>query len=378
MISITDRIQIHDLNAARYVGKYQIAQAVPSDSAITYTDLAAKVKVDVSQLKRMLRQLINIHIFNEPQPDQVSHSASSKLILHWGVGKWFEYMIKDTFEMAAAQIPAIEKWGHGAQEPNEAALNYCYNTDKRMFQYYDEVPEKGQRFSTLMTYVSGMYTMSNVHIADGFDWASLPAGSTVVDVGGNVGHCSIAIAKANPSVKCTIQDLPSMISRASDPATSVIPEELRARFSFMPHDFFTPQPVKNAAVYFLRMIMHDYSDKYCRVILRHIVDAMGPDSKIVIMDQVLPPVGAAPKAIERIMRTMDLQMIMLSNAKERDYAEWIELLAGVDSRLQIRNVKMPLGSAMSLVEVGLRDGHQTMAMTNGAGTEPNGEVNGHA
>lgn len=344
---------IHDVNAARYIDRFGIAKIVPFNDTISYDDLAAKAGVDASQLKRQMRQLMNIHMFCEPEPDRVAHTASSKLLLHWGVDSFFRYLINDTFEISQAQIPALEKWGHGSQEHTETALTYHYKTDKSMFAYYDEVPEIGERFGRLMKYVSSAHVMSNTHVGQGFDWASLPPGSTVVDVGGSLGHCSVPMAQANPGIKCIVQDRASMIERATNDSTSVVPKELRHQFEFMPHDFFQPQPVKNATVYFLRMIMQDYSDKYASIILKHIRDAMGPNSRIVIMDQLLLPVGSLPAPFERLLRTTDMQMMLLLNAKERDYGEFSELLAGVDPRLKIVNVITPAGSAMSLLECGL-------------------------
>lgn len=202
--------------------------------------------------------------------------------------------------------------------------------------------------------------MANSHAARGFAWDKLPANSVVVDIAGNVGHCSVPIALANPTLQIIVQDLPKIVARALDPATSVIPADLRSRFTFQPHDFYSPQPVRHAAVYFLRMIMHDYSDEYCLKILRQIVPAMAPDSRIVIMDQVSPPVGVVPSAIERMMRTQDLQMMLLTNARERDVAEWRELVANVvdggeggedgdgvakttTRKLEIKNIVSPQG-----------------------------------
>lgn len=419
----------------------------------------------------MLRQLMAIRVFQEPSPGMVAHTASSRLLTHWGVGAFNSFIAEDTFPAVARQIEALEKWGHGRAEPNRAALNLFYETELPMYEYYEgdddeEVEDNGKRtattentttndeteittattdsltpkesnvpindtdttattrpsdskttidpntttntntntntttsttsitslrrdrFSRLMTYMASTPIMSNTHIARGFDWARLPSGSVVVDVAGNVGHSAIPIAQANPSLRVIIQDLPKIIARATSPTTSVIPRDLRDRFTFMPHDFYTPQPVRGAAVYFLRMILHDYSDPFALKILRAIVPSMAPESRIVIMDQVMPPgVGMVPDPVERMMRTTDLQMMMLTNAKERDAGEWDELLRRAGEglvervfentaepdpekpqglggkqkkkkRLGIRNIQTPQGSTMSLIEVGFIDEEQ--------------------
>lgn len=54
------------------------------------------------------------------------------------------------------------------------------------------------------------------------------------------------------------------------------------RVDFMPHDFFDENPVRDAEVYWLRYIMHDWSDDYCVRILSAIRPSMGPQSRILI------------------------------------------------------------------------------------------------
>lgn len=250
---------------------------------------------------------------------------------------------------------ALEKWGHGCQEPDTTAFQLFYNTDESMWKYYEKHDDVRTWFSDLMTHASGMTAMQKEFVALGYDWAAL-GDATIVDVAGNVGHASIPIARANPRAKIIVQDLPQIIESTQQAKKSVIPAELRDRFAFMAHDFFSPtQPVRGADVYFLRMIMHDFSDKYCIKILRPIVEAMAPSSRIIIMDQVLPPVGGVPQPIERFIRAADLHMGVLSNAKERDGGEWTCLIGEVDQRLMVKSVTLPPGSAMSLIEVVFRD-----------------------
>ncbi|KIW20342.1 hypothetical protein PV08_00917 [Exophiala spinifera] len=373
----------HDLNAFRYVHKYNIPANVPLNSTITYAELASKLSLDPSQLKQMLRQLMAIHVFHEPSPGQIAHTASSRLLTHWGVGSFNHFIAEDTFPMAARVVETLDHFGHGRQEPNRAALNYTFATDKVQYEWYESNPAVRERFSKIMTFMSKAPVMANEHVARGFDWASLPSGSVVVDVAGNMGHCSIPIAETNPGIRVVVQDLPQIIAKARDPATSVVPEPLRARFEFMEHSFFDAQPVAAAAVYFLRMIMHDYSDEWAVRILRPLVRAMGPDSRIVIMDQLMPSaVGVLPYDVERMMRTTDLQMMALTNAKERDEGEWKHLIArageglvdtvfaqtedkGKGKTLAIRNIQTPPGSTLSVIEVGFVD-QETKPGTDGA------------
>lgn len=347
-------MQLHDVNAFRYVFRFGIARAVPLDDTISYDDLASKLALDTTQLKQFLRQLMMIHCFREVD-GRVAHTATSKLLLNDREGAMNQIMAEDTLKMVSKQVEALEKWGHGSQDFTQAAFNEAFQTDKYIYGYMEDHEELGSRFSKTMAWVSGLDAMSYRHILAGFDWASLGE-AIVVDVAGNVGACSLKIAEANPKLKMIVQDLPEVVKRAQDPSTTMIPEPLRDRFTFMVQDFFEPQVVKNADIYFQRMNYHNYSDKYSVKILQSIVSAMGPHSRIVISDQMLPPPGVAPAPVERFMRAQDLQMLLWFNAKERSYDQWESLLHLADPRLKIKNVVTPPASAMSFIEVVLEQG----------------------
>lgn len=50
----------------------------------------------------------------------------------------------------------------------------------------------------------------------GFDWSSLPPSSTVVDVGGGLGHLAMRIYQEHPTLKFIIQDRPVVIAQAQE------------------------------------------------------------------------------------------------------------------------------------------------------------------
>jgi hypothetical protein len=52
------------------------------------------------------------------------------------------------------------------------------------------------------------------------------------------------------------------------------------------HDFFTPQPVKNPAVFYVRGVLLDWPDDHCVKILRQLRDAAAPKTQLIIQDVV--------------------------------------------------------------------------------------------
>jgi hypothetical protein len=58
------------------------------------------------------------------------------------------------------------------------------------------------------------------------------------------------------------------------------------------HDFFEPQPAEDGpvAIYFLRHTIHNWSTPRCRDILRQLAASATPDTRVVIVDQIVPNV----------------------------------------------------------------------------------------
>jgi len=136
-----------------------------------------------------------------------------------------------------------------------------------------------------------------VHLLNNYPWKELGT-ATVVDIGGSHGEVSIALAQRFPSLHCIVQDRPEVI--AHERAT--VSPELADRVTFMAHDFFTEQPVKDADVYLLRWILHDWSDKYAVEILRALIPALKNGSKVLINEFVVPEPGTVPPYVERTTR----------------------------------------------------------------------------
>jgi hypothetical protein len=71
-------------------------------------------------------------------------------------------------------------------------------------------------------------------------------------------------------------------------------------FLSVAHDFFAPQPVKDAAVFVMRFITHDWSNAYAQKILRRLRDAAQPTTKLVLIDFVIPYAVREPTAFSNI------------------------------------------------------------------------------
>jgi 6-hydroxytryprostatin B O-methyltransferase len=99
------------------------------------------------------------------------------------------------------------------------------------------------------------------------------------------------------------------------------------------------------------MIIHDWQPEDATQILRRLVPAMKKESRMIIMDTVLPRPGTVPAVQESLLRAREMTMLQSFNSAERDIDDWKTLLKAADPRLNIANVVQPVGSIMAVIEV---------------------------
>ena len=176
------------------------------------------------------------------------------------------------------------------QEPQnafEGPSQYAHGTKLHHFQWLIEHPTLHSAFNRFMA-ITRMNSPQQWY--EFFPIEKLAHGDSIrpllVDVGGGRGHDLIAFdqyAKHIPG-KLYLQDLPSVIAEA---------QEKPERIEMLGYDFFTPQPVRNAKAYYMRTVLHDWPDDFCLKILKNIREAMGPDSLLLINENVVPNRGAS-------------------------------------------------------------------------------------
>ncbi|KAJ5834809.1 O-methyltransferase family 2, partial [Penicillium robsamsonii] len=140
------------------------------------------------------------------------------------------------------------------------------------------------------------------------------------DVGGGHGHQCIELGKKYPNLLgyLVLQDLTEAMKNLT-PIDGVKAEA---------YDFFQTQPITGAKFYYLRRIMHDWPDDKATKILRNVHAAMGPDSRILIDDAVLPDTGAKWQST-----VADLAMMIFAG-KERTKHQWESLAESVGLRVE--------------------------------------------
>ncbi|KAF4547897.1 O-methyltransferase domain-containing protein 6 [Elsinoe fawcettii] len=327
-----------------------VFDAIPQEpgTSISIRDLAKATKLEhrVDHLSRMVDRLRVSGILREPSPGHIAHSSIS---VNYAAGQpfhseigWFSSIALKSMALMADQMQAFR-----TTEPDRSnsAFNLAYNTPMHFMEWMTHHPIREKQFCDVMDSFFRTPPFSMRHIVNAYPWSSFgPA--HLVDVGGNAGLVSVEIAKSAPQLRCTVQDQPGPIELGK----STLPRGLSDRISFQPHDFFSPNPQSAPDFFLLRHILHDWPDAEARKIVKHLADAMGPNTKLLIYDSVHQKLSkdyysAAP------VSNLDIIMLGVFNGLERTVEQWDRLFKDADPRLRLVRTISPPGSAASLLEV---------------------------
>jgi hypothetical protein len=145
-----------------------------------------------------------------------------------------------------------------------------------------------------------------------------PDTGLVVDVGGGDGTLLAAILASHPGLRGILFDQPHVVEAAGPKLAAA---GVASRVTVVGGDFFVGVPT-GGDVYLLSGVLHDWGDDRGIDILVQCRRAMGPDARLLLVEQVLTP-GNAPSPVKYI----DIAML-LTNAggRERELLEWQALL----------------------------------------------------
>ncbi|KAJ3576709.1 hypothetical protein NP233_g252 [Leucocoprinus birnbaumii] len=342
----------------------------PSGAHIS--ELQRQTGVDQNKLGRVLRLLATKHVFREVSADTFANNHLSRHLLSQNPLSSFGLHITDEAFKAASALsdnlndPALTS----SASPRDSAFSRFFNVNGALFDYYagssPEQTKRRERFGpSMMGWGAAIEADAVVH---DFPWHKLRKGSVVCDVGGGVGNISMQLAKRHPAIRLVLQDLPGQLEAAE---RKIWPERCpeaiaEKRISFVPLNFFKESPKQGCDIYFLKNILHDWSDEDCIKILSSVRTAMYARSRVLIHEFIVQPAYRVPdieaeysQAPEPLLPnygdgrlrqyTMDINMMTLLNSGERTLDVFIRLgkLAG------LRFVKLWETGEMGLVEFSL-------------------------
>ena len=178
--------------------------------------------------------------------------------------------------------------------------------------------------------------MTDPALAPAYDFSPF---RTVCDVGGGTGSFLKRILEANPHLRGTLYDMPSVVENQ-------VLGSLDGRVEVVAGSFF--ERVPSADLLILKAILHDWSDEKCAVILARCREAMPPAGRMLIIDRLLQ------EPLDVTSLFYDLHMLVQIGGRERTASEFSALLENAGLHLQriITPTESPL-SPLRLIEASM-------------------------
>jgi hypothetical protein len=281
-------------------------------------ELANKTGVNEEALFRILRLLATVGIFTEIEPRRFALTPPAELLRSDHPQSFRDTVVwlADPFHFnIAAQMLESVRSGRPTVE---------HVTGKSVFDYFVGNRVEFDRFHLAMTNLSAMAVGAAL---EAYDFSGF---KTIVDVGGGHGFAICSILQKYPHMQGILFDLKDTVPGADKRIHEL---GLQERCRTTSGDFFQAVP-EGGDVYFMKHILHDWSDEQAVIILQNCRRALESNSdrkrtrKVVLLEFVLPP-GNEPHPSKLI----DIEMLFFTGGHERTEQEWRELFARVGFRL---------------------------------------------
>ncbi|WP_301542284.1 methyltransferase [Pyxidicoccus fallax] len=294
----------------------------------TVEELAKATDTHAPSLRRMLRLLSGLGVMVKDEGSQ-----------RWGLTDLGAMLRKDNpgsvygSLMAHGHMLSWQAWGDLKSSLKTGAPSVEKFMGDTFFGYLAAHPEDAAIFNGSMAAYQTLNAPAVVNAYD-FSWAK-----RIMDVGGGTGTLISHILKSHPLAQGAIFEMAHVAAEARARLASM---GLKERCDVVDGDFFASIP-KGQDIYILSQILHDWDDEKSLRILSNIREAMHPNSRLLIVETVLPGDNTM-----HFGNLYDMAMLVLVGGQERTEEEYSALVAKAGLKVaRIHPTSMP----PSVVEV---------------------------
>ncbi|KAL5335475.1 S-adenosyl-L-methionine-dependent methyltransferase [Aspergillus crustosus] len=310
-----------------------------SEGPLTAAELAEKCEADKWLIVRLMRVAIAWNFVTETGPESYASTPTSNLLATPGFAASIR-LSQGISHLLSALPTYLKKTSYRSPSNYTNGLfQFCMNTTLGAFEYRAQNPEHAADFNLSMTIqgTKGAHWTEffNIHARIFEDGVSIDgAVPLLVDIAGGFGQ-DLRLVKgylegvSGSGSEVKIEKGQLVLEDQASVITSV-PEDMHDNeFTYIAHNFFEPQPVKGARVYTLKHILHDWPDDKALEILAHLAASLTRGySKVWILERIVPDTGA-----DKTIVALDIGMMGIYGALERNREQWVELLGKVGLRV---------------------------------------------
>ena len=268
-------------------------------------DLAKKTNTHEESLYRLLRLLSSYNIFYENENNTFSHTPMSQCLISTDPKSLWNWVVYHNDSNRWLSFGEMEH----AICTGQPSFNHIFG--KGYFDFIAESPNLSEQFD------KGMHNIAeeeNACIVNSYNFSPY---KLIADIGGGTGGLLNTIIKKY-NAHGILFDLPHVQHSAQIYTNK---NNNNDRITFIPSTgFFNPVP-NDADLYILKRILHDWEDQDCMTILVNCYNAMNDESRLLIIDTLIPETN-----IRTFNKDIDIAMMVLFGGKERTQKELITLL----------------------------------------------------
>jgi hypothetical protein len=295
-----------------------------ADANLSAADLAAKVGADPHALRRLLRMLVAMGIFDEMAPGSYRNNALSNALRTDRPGNVRAMVLMhNSPEMSRPWFEQLE------QSIRSGAVPFQLQHGQALFDYMDSHAEFDALFAQAMDQVEALTGDSFV---TEFDWRAF---DRIIDVGGSKGAKSMAILKRHPHLQAVVVDRAQTVQHGADfwrTQPSADTAHALARMRFEVGDVLAEVPAATGPkdAYLLSAVLHGFDDDTSVQALRTVARAAAAQNARIVLLELLMPEHHADLA----SASFDMQMLMGTRGGERTHCEWERVFTRAGVRLQ--------------------------------------------
>ena len=301
---------------------------VLGDETKSVEELAAHTHTDILALRRLLKALTTLGIcegddmeFSIAPLGRLLRTEEPGGLRHWAI--WWGMHLGPVWQQLLYSVQT----GRSARS---------LLTGKDGFEHLEHDSQTAATFNLALGQLNQLIEDTFLRL---YDFQGV---RTLMDVGGGSGQMLKAILKAHPAMSGVLFDLPHALQIAE---ISITEARLKARCRLLNGDFF--HSVEHGAdAYMLKSVLHDWNDDKCLVILRNCRRATSENSRLLIIEQMLPDRLMVSAEHQSLMRS-DLNMLVAFGGAERTEAE-LRMLLQTSGFVTTRI--LPLGATFTLIE----------------------------